>query len=127
MASQECALNQEIPEKLYYKIGEVSQITGVEPYILRYWENEFKNIAPSRSRSKQRLYRKKDLQVILEIKKLLYDERFTIEGAKKIIQKGKRGKEPQLPIPFEHITPAALLLEVKRELEEIKRVISQTH
>jgi len=81
-----------IPEKLYYKIGEVSQITGVEPYVLRYWESEFKIINPVRTNSKQRLYRKRDLELILEVKKLLYKEKFTIAGAKKRLQelKGQR-------------------------------------
>ncbi len=69
-------IDPSIPEKLYYKIGEVSQITGVEPYILRYWESEFKIVTPIRTNSKQRLYRKKDLDLILEIKKLLYEEKF---------------------------------------------------
>jgi DNA-binding transcriptional MerR regulator len=58
-----------IPEKLYYKIGEVSEITGIEPYVLRYWESEFKIVSPSRTHSKQRLYRKKDLELILENKR----------------------------------------------------------
>ncbi len=72
-----------IPEKLFYKIGEVGRITGVEPYVLRYWESEFPFLKPRKSRSGQRLYVKKDIEMILEIKKLLYDERYTIEGVKK--------------------------------------------
>ncbi|RMG00162.1 MAG: MerR family transcriptional regulator [Nitrospirae bacterium] len=72
-----------IPEKLFYKIGEVGRITGVEPYVLRYWESEFPFLRPRKSRSGQRLYVKKDIETILEIKKLLYDERYTIEGVKK--------------------------------------------
>ena len=68
--------------KLYYRIGEVSQITGVKPYVLRYWESEFRLMAPQKSRSKQRLYRKKDIETILHIKRLLYEERYTIAGAR---------------------------------------------
>ncbi len=77
--------NKSLPvlEKLYYKIGEVSEITEVEPYVLRYWESEFKIGSPARTNSRQRLYRKKDLELILEIKKLLYEEKYTIAGAKK--------------------------------------------
>lgn len=75
--------NRPIPEKLFYKIGEVGRITGVEPYVLRYWESEFPFLRPRKSRSGQRLYVKKDIETILEIKKLLYDERYTIEGVKK--------------------------------------------
>ncbi len=69
--------------KLYYRIGEVSQITGVKPYVLRYWESEFRLMAPQKSRSKQRLYREKDIETILTIKRLLYQERYTIAGARK--------------------------------------------
>ncbi|NIV50270.1 MAG: MerR family transcriptional regulator [Gammaproteobacteria bacterium] len=75
--------SQDKPEKRYYRIGEVARITGVKPYVLRYWESEFRWMAPPKSRSKQRLYRKRDIDMILLIKKLLYEERFTIEGARK--------------------------------------------
>ncbi|MCH7766506.1 MAG: MerR family transcriptional regulator [Acidobacteria bacterium] len=71
------------PEKRFFKIGEVSQLTGLKPYVLRYWETEFRWMAPPKSRSKQRLYRRRDIETILTIKRLLYDEGFTIAGAKK--------------------------------------------
>ncbi len=73
----------EAPEKRYYRIGEVAKITGVKPYVLRYWESEFKWMAPQKSRSKQRLYRRRDIDQILLVKKLLYEQRFTIAGARK--------------------------------------------
>lgn len=73
----------EIPDKRYYRIGEVSRLTGVKPYVLRYWESEFRWMAPQKSRSKQRLYRRRDIDMILLIKKLLYGQRFTIAGARK--------------------------------------------
>ena len=69
--------------KLYYRIGEVSQIAGVKPYVLRYWESEFRLMTPQKSRSKQRLYRQKDIELILSIKRLLYEERYTIAGARR--------------------------------------------
>ncbi len=69
--------------KLYYRIGEVAQITGVKPYVLRYWESEFRLMSPQKSRSKQRLYRQKDIETILAIKQLLYEERYTIAGARR--------------------------------------------
>jgi DNA-binding transcriptional MerR regulator len=69
--------------KRYYRIGEVSKITGVKAYVLRYWESEFRWMAPQKSRSKQRLYRRRDIDIILLIKKLLYEQRFTIEGARR--------------------------------------------
>jgi DNA-binding transcriptional MerR regulator len=72
-----------VSEKRYYRIGEVAKITDVKPYVLRYWESEFRWMAPQKSRSKQRLYRKRDIDMILLIKKLLYEQRFTIAGARK--------------------------------------------
>jgi len=69
--------------KIYYRIGEVSRITGVKPYVLRYWESEFRWMAPAKSRSKQRLYRQRDIDVIQLLKRLLYEERYTIAGARK--------------------------------------------
>lgn len=76
----------EIPDKLYFKIGEVADITDVKPYVLRYWENEFRIISPRKSNSNQRVYTKKDIELILEIKRLLYKEKYTLEGAKKRVR-----------------------------------------
>ncbi|MGD2150521.1 MAG: MerR family transcriptional regulator [Desulfobacterales bacterium] len=73
---------KELPDKLYFKVGEVSAIVGVPAYVLRFWESEFKKINPKRSDSGQRLYRKSDIELILKIKHLLYDKKFTIQGAK---------------------------------------------
>jgi len=72
----------EIPDKLFFRIGEVSQIVGVEPYVLRYWESEFKTLSPKKSGTGQRMFRRKDVELLLEIKRLLYDKKFTIEGAR---------------------------------------------
>jgi DNA-binding transcriptional MerR regulator len=81
---------QEIPDKLYFRIGDVSRLAGVKPYVLRYWESEFPSISPKKSGTGHRLYRRKDVELILEIKHLLYEKRFTIEGARKAIDtKGK--------------------------------------
>jgi DNA-binding transcriptional MerR regulator len=77
------ARDEEAHDKRYYRIGEVSRITEVKPYVLRYWESEFRWMAPQKSRSKQRLYRRRDIDIILLIKKLLYEQRFTIAGARK--------------------------------------------
>ncbi|MGQ9696023.1 MAG: MerR family transcriptional regulator [Thermodesulfobacteriota bacterium] len=115
---------QLILEKLYYKIGEVSQITGVEPYVLRYWESEFKIISPGRTNSKQRLYRRKDLELILEIKRLLYEEKFTIAGAKKKLQKMKTEQEKQLPLKFPDKKYYDALLRVRKDLEELHKFLS---
>ena len=93
---------QEIPDKLYFRIGDVSRLAGVKPYVLRYWESEFPSISPKKSGTGHRLYRRKDVELILEIKHLLYEKRFTIEGARKAIE--SRGKaavsaKPSTPKP----------------------------
>lgn len=82
----------EIPNKLYFRIGEVSDIVGVKPYVLRYWESEFQDIKPSKSRSGQRLYKRRDVEMLIGIKKLLYDERFTIDGARRHLKEVPRGE-----------------------------------
>ena len=79
-----------LPEKIYFKIGEVSEIVGVEPYVLRYWETEFELLKPSKAPSKHRLYKKRDVELLLEIKRLLYTEGFTIEGARKKLRKPRK-------------------------------------
>lgn len=71
------------PEKLFYKIGEVSRIVGVEPYVIRYWETEFLFLRPRKNKSGQRVYTRKDLEMVIQIKRMLYDERYTIEGVRK--------------------------------------------
>jgi DNA-binding transcriptional MerR regulator len=114
-----------IPERLYYKIGEVSEITGIEPYVLRYWESEFKIVNPSRTHSKQRLYRKKDLELILEIKKLLYEEKFTIAGAKKKLQKTKGLKTQQMKLELPEKKFREALIRVKKELEDLRGLLSR--
>jgi DNA-binding transcriptional MerR regulator len=76
-------MDPKIPDKLYFKIGEVADIAGVKPHVLRYWESEFSSIRPTKSRSKQRLYRQQDIELILRLKDLLYNQGFTISGARK--------------------------------------------
>ena len=76
-----------IPDKSYFRIGEVSRLLGVKPYVVRYWESEFKTVKPIRTRSDQRLYRHKDVEELLMIRQLLYEENFTINGARKQLQK----------------------------------------
>jgi len=93
-----------IPDKLYFRIGEVCSLTGLEAYVLRFWETEFKGISPKRTESGQRLYRKEDVELIVQIKHLLHEKKFTIQGAKQYLSsksKGKKQKTP--PITFEEI------------------------
>jgi len=99
-------------DKRYFRIGEVSRIIGVEPYVLRYWESEFPQIRPSRADSKQRTYQRKDLEIIMEIKRLLYDEKMTIEGAKQKLMAKKRSK-------LEPVDPQELIKDIKKELQDI--------
>jgi DNA-binding transcriptional MerR regulator len=87
-----------LPDKLFFRIGEVGRITGVKPYVLRYWESVFPRIRPQKTRSGQRLYRRKDVETVLLVKKLLWDQRFTIEGARKRLREvqGADGAEEEL-------------------------------
>lgn len=75
-----------IPDKHYFKIGEVAELAGVEPYVIRYWESEFRSLRPQKSRSNQRLFRRKDVERILEIRRLLYEEGYKIEGARRRLE-----------------------------------------
>lgn len=83
----------DIPDKLYFKIGEVSDLLSVEPYVLRYWETEFPLLSPKKSGTGHRLYRRKDVELLLRIKSLLYEQRFTIEGARQALQ--SEGRAPK--------------------------------
>jgi DNA-binding transcriptional MerR regulator len=85
----------EIPDKLYFKIGEVSELLGVEPYVLRYWESEFPALSPKKSGTGHRLYRRKDVELLLRIKHLLYERRFTIEGARQALQAEAKTSRPK--------------------------------
>jgi len=86
----------EIPDKLYFKIGEVSDLLGVEPYVLRYWETEFAVLSPKKSGTGHRLYRRKDVELLLRIKYLLYEKKFTIEGARQSLQAESRAAKPKV-------------------------------
>ena len=86
--------NKQIPNKLFFKIGEVCEITDTQPYVLRYWESEFPALAPAKNSSGQRIYRRKDIETVLRIKQLLYEEGFTIAGAKKRLEAEMGGRGP---------------------------------
>lgn len=104
-----------IPDKLYFKIGEVSDIAGVPAYVLRFWESEFKKIRPKRTESGQRLYRKNDIELIFKIKDLLYNKKFTIQGARRYIQTNAT-TSVQKP-------PNELLAEIREELEQLRDLL----
>ena len=113
-----------LPEKIYFKIGEVSQIVGVEPYVLRYWETEFDLLKPSKAPSNHRLYKKRDVELLLEIKRLLYTEGFTIEGARKKLKQAKKEEKDQLKLPLTEQKYKSALVKLKKELETLRRLVS---
>ena len=112
----------DVPDKLYFKIGEVAELLGVKAYVQRYWESEFKAIKPTKTRSKHRLYRKSDIEVLLRIKHLLYKERLTIEGAKKRL-KGDDAPAPQ-PRGNGDARLRSALARIKKDLEFLHRMLS---
>lgn len=134
----------ELPDKLYFKIGEVAKLVGVKPYVLRYWETEFPNIRPGKTRSKHRLYRRRDVETLLEIRRLLHDERYTIEGAKRRLR-GTRGdddetveslrdevavtpREPgdgQMALPLGTERYRKVVAQIRRELEQLREILDK--
>lgn len=136
---------QEIPNKLYFRIGEVSDLVGVRPYVLRYWETEFPEIKPMKSKSGQRLYKRKDVESLVRIKELLYGERFTIDGARKRLKdvlKVERkahegdvqdsddpvqlevfGEEETVPIVEKRIASTKIFIKLKKDLESLLQMV----
>ena len=114
-------------DRLYYRIGEVSRITGIKPHVLRYWESEFRVIKPHKGGSFQRLYRRKDLDLILKIKELLYEEGFTISGAKKKIKDLERTENNRVKLRLvekrSNGKDRELLLTIQEELRGIRRLL----
>jgi DNA-binding transcriptional MerR regulator len=113
-----------LPEKIYFKIGEVSEIVGVEPYVLRYWETEFDLLKPSKAPSKHRLYKKRDVELLLEIKRLLYADGFTIEGARKKLKEARKEEKDQLKLPLSEQKYRNALVKLKKDLESLRRFLS---
>lgn len=121
----------EIPDKLYFRIGEVSRLAGIKPYVLRFWETEFSSLGPKKSGKGHRLYRRKDVELVLEIKRLLYEKRYTIEGARKYLESRGRESSPKTPEGMAKssaaghsqgdlfLNPGPALEEIRKELKEI--------
>ena len=129
----ELAETPQIPDRLFFRIGDVSEVTGVEPYVLRFWESEFPNLAPKKGSNGQREYRRKDVEMVLEIKRLLYDEGYTIAGARKALKDKTRRKKreprprvqsalPGMTAPAEGPSSEALGA-IKKELREILKLL----
>jgi DNA-binding transcriptional MerR regulator len=114
----------EIPDKLYFKIGEVSELLGVEPYVLRYWETEFSVLSPKKSGTGHRLYRRKDVELLLRIKHLLYEKKFTIEGARQSLHAESRAPKPKAAkVAQQELFSNDPLPEIRRELAEILQLL----
>jgi DNA-binding transcriptional MerR regulator len=124
---------QEIPDKLYFRIGEVARLAGIKPYVLRFWETEFPSLGPKKSGTGHRLYRRKEVEMVLEIKRLLYEKRFTIEGARKFLEtrgktepaRGAKTVKPAKKVQAELFSAApsavdeTLLKDIRKELRAI--------
>jgi DNA-binding transcriptional MerR regulator len=122
--SAKVAGTPEIPDKLYFRIGEVARLAGIKPYVLRFWESEFSGLGPKKSGTGHRLYRRKDVELVLEIKRLLYDRRYTIEGARKVLEskpkrEAARAAMPQKQVEMFSNAGFSFHKELRRELTEI--------
>ena len=113
-----------IPDKLYFRIGEVSRLSRLPAYVLRFWETEFPQLRPTKSSTGQRMYRRRDVENVLAIKRLLYEEGFTIAGARQQLRaENKSGKE-QPALPFSRKASQDGLLAVRQDLKEILGILS---
>lgn len=123
------AIERQIPNKLFFKIGEVCEITDTQPYVLRYWESEFPALAPAKNSSGQRIYRRRDIETVLRIKELLYEEGFTIAGAKKRLEAELAGRAPtpqsQAAAAQEDDRFRSALLQVRDRLREILTLLER--
>ncbi len=102
------------PEKLFYRIGDVWEITGIKPHVLRYWESEFSVLHPRKNRAGQRIYERRDVELVLEIKKLLYEQRYTISGARQLIARQAKQSRKKL-------SPALAAREMSEALKMCRR------
>jgi len=112
-----------IPEKLYFRIGEVAQLCRLPAYVLRFWETEFPHLKPVKSSTGQRMYRHKDVENVLHIKKLLYEEGFTIAGARQHLRAENKSDKTQNPLPFPE-RPSSDLKQIRQGLREILAILS---
>lgn len=121
------SLEMPIPDKVYFRIGEVSGLAQTKPYVLRYWETEFPSLRPTKTRTGHRLYRRKDVETVLQIRRLLYEEGFTIEGARKQIAASSKGPapKPQQALLFSPESNGAGMKSIQRELRNILAMLSR--
>jgi len=115
-------MRKKTPDKLYYSITEVSELTSVKPHVLRYWETEFKALKPKKNRAGNRTYRSSDIKLILLIKKLLYEDGFTIAGAKKKLLETKSAAD-KIKVPAPKGKRARLIQGIKKDLMEMQKIL----
>lgn len=113
-----------IPDKLYFRIGEVAKLLSLPTYVLRFWETEFPQLKPTKSNTGQRMYRRREVDLAIRVKKLLYEEGFTIAGARERLKAENRPARAQSGLPFPKAAPTEGLREVKRGLKEILGILS---
>ena len=119
----------EIPDKLYFRIGEVSNLVGVEPYVLRYWETEFPAVGPKKSDTGHRMYRRREVELLLRIKHLLYEKKYTIEGARQFLHGESKAPKRKRPIRSEQrdLFSEHALPEIRKELVAILDLLKKHH
>ncbi len=111
--------------RLYYSISEVSDMVGVKPHVLRYWESQFKMLRPKKGRGGARMYRKRDIEVLFEIKQLLYDQRFTIAGARRHILDERADPKEQIELPFSRLDREEMLRGLRKDMEGLLNLLRQ--
>lgn len=111
--------------KLYYSISEVSDLVGVKPHVLRYWETQFKMLRPRKGRGGARMYKKRDIEVLFDIKQLLYDQRFTIAGARRKILDDKHDGKDQIELPFTKFDREETIRALKKDMESLLQMLKQ--
>ena len=116
-------MDPRIPDKLYFKIGEVAKLAEVPPHVLRYWESEFPGIRPKRANSQQRLYRYQDVELVLKIKGLLHEQGYTIAGARKLLKEGGEETPPTSPPPAK-VDERGRLRRIKEELQRLQTLLA---
>ena len=118
--------NPVIPDKLYFKIGEVAELLGVATYVLRFWEAEFSQLSPTKGGTGQRLYRRRDVEMALRIKRLLYNEGYTIPGARQLLKTEVRERQPELPLKVDEARPNSQTLKrMRNDLQEIAGILAR--
>ena len=126
MSSQEdmiVSTTPEIPDKLYFRIGDVARLAGIKPYVLRFWETEFPALGPKKSGTGHRLYRRKDVEMLLRIKHLLYDRRFTIDGARQFLHAEAKTAQPKDIKQEQQVLFSDPVPEIRRQLAEILKML----